>query len=85
MGGRSARSSTRLNALRDLSRIEAGELDLHLEERDPMELVHEVLDLFRERMEQARCTQELRAELNLRVWWDRARMGGRRGLPGTRR
>ncbi|MFB1483584.1 hypothetical protein [Corallococcus sp. RDP092CA] len=50
-----------------------------------MELAHEVLDLFRERMEQARCPLELRAELNLRVWWDRARMGGRRGLPGTRR
>ncbi|WP_404367847.1 ATP-binding protein [Corallococcus coralloides] len=68
------RMSRLVDELLDVSRIRAGKLDLHLEESDPMELVHEVLDIFREQMEQARCILQLRAELNVRVWWDRSRM-----------
>ncbi|NOK16360.1 response regulator [Corallococcus carmarthensis] len=68
------RMSRLVDELLDVSRIRAGKLDFHMEESDPMELVHEVLDIFREQMEQARCTLELRSELNLRVRWDRSRM-----------
>ncbi|WP_375755248.1 ATP-binding protein [Corallococcus exercitus] len=68
------RMSRLVDELLDVSRIRAGKLDFHMEESDPMELVHEVLDAFREQMEQARCILQLRAELNLRVWWDRSRM-----------
>ncbi|MHA7634648.1 ATP-binding response regulator [Corallococcus sp. M7] len=68
------RMSRLVDELLDVSRIRAGKLDLHMEESDPMELVHEVLDIFREQMEQAHCVLQLRSELNLRVWWDRSRM-----------
>ncbi|NOJ94041.1 response regulator [Corallococcus coralloides] len=68
------RLSRLVDELLDVSRIRAGKLDLHMEESDPMELVHEVLDIFREQMEQAHCILQLRAELDLRVWWDRSRM-----------
>ncbi|RKG77516.1 response regulator [Corallococcus exercitus] len=68
------RMSRLVDELLDVSRIRAGKLDFHMEEDDPMELVHEVLDTFHEQMEQARCVLELRAERNLRVWWDRSRM-----------
>ncbi|RKI73905.1 response regulator [Corallococcus sp. AB049A] len=68
------RLSRLVDELLDVSRIRAGKLDLHMEESDPMELVHEVLDVFREQMDQAHCILQLRAELNVRVWWDRSRM-----------
>ncbi|WP_223639701.1 sensor histidine kinase KdpD [Corallococcus sp. EGB] len=63
-----------VNSLLDVSRIRSGKLELHMEESGPMELVHEVLDVFHEQMEQARCVLQLRAELGLRVWWDRSRV-----------
>ncbi|WP_211486470.1 ATP-binding protein, partial [Corallococcus exiguus] len=68
------RMSRLVDELLDVSRIRAGKLDFHMEESDPMEMVHEVLDTFREQMEQAGCILELRAELGLRVLWDRSRM-----------
>ncbi|MBN9681817.1 MULTISPECIES: ATP-binding response regulator [unclassified Corallococcus] len=68
------RMSRLVDELLDVSRIRAGKLDLHMEESDPMELVHEVLDIFREQLDQAQCVLQLRAELDLRVWWDRSRM-----------
>ncbi|WP_244227067.1 ATP-binding response regulator [Corallococcus aberystwythensis] len=68
------RMSRLVDELLDVSRIRAGKLDFHMEESDPMELVHEVLDAFHEQMQQAHCVLQLRAELGLRVWWDRSRM-----------
>ncbi|NRD48837.1 response regulator [Corallococcus exiguus] len=68
------RMSRLVDELLDVSRIRAGKLDFHMEESDPMEMIHEVLDTFREQMEQASCVLQLRAELNLRVSWDRSRM-----------
>ncbi|MFP2899126.1 sensor histidine kinase [Corallococcus sp. 4LFB] len=68
------RMSRLVDELLDVSRIRAGKLAFHMEESDPLELVHEVLDTFHEQMEQAGCVLQLRAEPNLRVWWDRSRM-----------
>ncbi|CAM3135304.1 response regulator [Corallococcus sp. ZKHCc1 1396] len=63
-----------VDELLDVSRIQAGKLDFHLEESDPVELVREVLESFHEQLHQARCAVELRVESGARVWWDRSRM-----------
>ncbi|RKG94066.1 response regulator [Corallococcus terminator] len=63
-----------VDELLDVSRIQAGKLDFHLEESDPAELVREVVESFQEQLDQAHCRVELRVTSGARVWWDRSRM-----------
>lgn len=63
-----------VNDLLDVSRIDAGPIELHLEEVALAGLVRQVLHSMREAIGAAHCEVSLRAEEEVVGWWDRERL-----------
>jgi PAS domain S-box-containing protein len=63
-----------VDALLDVSRIQAGRLSLRPEEVDLCALVREVVASFSEELSRQRCEVALRAEGPVLGWWDRLRL-----------
>ena len=69
------RLETLVAALLDVSRIQAGKLDLSPEEMDLGTLVAETVAQFAEQAAQAGCTVSVQAQGDLKGCWDRLRLG----------
>nr|WP_198316570.1 AAA family ATPase [Cystobacter fuscus] len=63
-----------VDQLLDVSRINTGRLELHLEETDLSAVAREVTERLAEQLEKAGCTLELELELSVVGEWDRFRL-----------
>lgn len=68
------RLSRLIDALLDVTRLEAGRLHMELEPVDLADVVHDVVDLFRGELAQARCDLTLQVTGPLVGRWDRGRL-----------